>query len=59
MKVANIFTSNKGQGSRISYAPPTTMGQDKVRQGIHPPYLRAPGKSRGEASPAALTTMKT
>jgi hypothetical protein len=29
-KAANIFTSIQGQGSRISHAPPTTMGQDKA-----------------------------
>jgi hypothetical protein len=47
-KAANIFTSIQGQGSCISHAPPTTTGQDKAGQGIHPPYPRAPGKSRGK-----------
>jgi hypothetical protein len=58
-KEANIFTSIHGQGSRISHAPPATTSQGKARQGIHPPYLRAPGKSRGQVSLAALTTTKT
>jgi hypothetical protein len=46
-KAANIFISIQDQGSCISDAPPATMGQGKAGQGIHPPYLRAPGKSRG------------
>jgi hypothetical protein len=58
-KAANIFTSIHGQGSHISHAPPATTSQGKARQGIHPSYLRALGKSRGEVSPAALTTTKT
>jgi hypothetical protein len=59
MKAGNILTSIQGQGSHISHAPPTTMGQEKVGQGIHPPYLRALGKSKEEASPVALTITKT
>jgi hypothetical protein len=58
-KATNIFTSIQGQGSRISHVPPATTGQDKVGQGIHPPYPRAPGKSRREASSAMPTTMET
>jgi hypothetical protein len=58
-KAANIFPSIEGQGSRISHAPPVTTGQDQAGQGIHPPYPRAPGNSRREASPATPTTMKT
>jgi hypothetical protein len=58
-KAANILTSIQGQGSRISHVPPTTIGQDNVRQGIHPSYLRALGKSKEEVSTAALTTTKT
>jgi hypothetical protein len=50
MKATNIFTSIQGQGSRISHAPLATMWQDKAEQGIHPPYPRVLGKSRGEAS---------
>jgi hypothetical protein len=49
-KAANILTSVQGQGSRISHAPSTMTGQDKTGQGIHPPYLRALGKSKEEAS---------
>jgi hypothetical protein len=46
-KAANIFISIQDQGSCISDAPSATMGQGKAGQGIHPPYLRAPSKSRG------------
>jgi hypothetical protein len=58
-KATNILTSIQGQGSRISHAPPTTTGQDKVGQGIHPPYPRALYKSKEEASPVVPTTTKT
>jgi hypothetical protein len=51
-KAANIFTSIQDQGPHINHAPPSTTGQDMAGQGIHPPYPRALGKSRGK--PARL-----
>jgi hypothetical protein len=59
-KAANILTSIQGQGSRISHVPPAMTRQDMAGGGgIHPPYPRAPSKSKGEARPVAPTTMKS